>query len=273
MGCEATEIQFGELAMHLKQSMPKHLELLCVRIHRNAQILAEQQTLLEKLIQRSPLEVRAGGGAAPFATIGEALDAAEDGDRIVVHEGSYRETLVIEKRVTLQAAGTVRVENATEGNVIVSRVTCTITGFTLQQRSKNFFCIRVMGVDNNTLIDACDISSDHFSCVQIDSGCNPTVRGSKIHDSRQCGVLIKKNGKGCIQDNDIYSNFLANIYVDANADPIVTGNKIHHSAQHGVWVKQHGLGQFEANSIYGNAMSNMKVEEGAMPRLLENALS
>jgi len=156
MGCEATEIPFGELATHLKQSMPKHLELLCVRIHRNAQILAEQQTLLEKLIQRSPLEVRAGGGAAPFATIGEALDAAEDGDRIVVHEGSYRETLVIEKRVTLQAAGTVRVENATEGNVIVSRVTCTITGFALQQRSKNFFCIRVMGVDNTTLIDACE---------------------------------------------------------------------------------------------------------------------
>ena len=102
---------------------------------------------------------------------------------------------MIEKRVCIQGVGSVTIENGSEGNVIVIRHTCQLIGLTLHQRSKNFFCIRVIATDSNTLVEKCDIASDHFSCVQIDSGCNPLIRYNKIHDSRQCGILIKKNGK------------------------------------------------------------------------------
>eukprot|EP00667_Euglena_gracilis_P013202 EG_transcript_13595 len=272
MGCAAADMSSGELALHLADTAQRHLELVCMRVHQNAKRIAEQQELIEKLMQRSPLEVDAAG-TAMFKTVAEALLVAEDGDRIVLHEGCYAESLIIEKRVTLQALGKVTIENAAEGNVMVIRTTCRLTGLTLRQRSKNFFCIRVMGVDNASVIEHCDIASDYYSCVQIDSGCNPIIRNNSIHDSRQCGVLIKKNGKGLIHDNDIFANCLSNVYVDAHADPVVTGNRIHHSKQHGVWVKQLGRGLFEDNTLHSNEMSNVKIEEGALPTIRNNFIN
>ena len=49
-------------------------------------------------------------------------------------------------------------------------------GLNLHQRSKNFFCIRIIVNDDATVIEKCDIVSDHFSCIQIDCGCNPLLR-------------------------------------------------------------------------------------------------
>eukprot|EP00668_Euglena_longa_P031968 GGOE01041243.1.p1 GENE.GGOE01041243.1~~GGOE01041243.1.p1 ORF type:complete len:355 (-),score=106.19 GGOE01041243.1:113-1177(-) len=272
MGCPTAGMSSGELQLHLTDAASNHLELLCLRVHQNGKLIAEQQELIEKLMQRSPLEVDAAG-TAMFKTVAEALLVAEDGDRIVLHEGCYLESLVIEKRVTLQALGSVTIENSTEGNVMVIRTTCRLSGLTLKQHSKNFFCIRVMGVDNCSVIEQCDVASDYYSCIQIDSGCNPIIRNNRIHDSRQCGVLIKKNGKGLVHDNDIFANCLSNVYVDAHADPVVTGNRIHHSKQHGIWVKQHGMGLFEDNTLHNNEMSNVKIEEGALPTIRNNFIS
>jgi len=272
MGCEVVGLQRLEMETHLRNSMHKHLEILCLKVDSNSKIIAQQQEQIEKLLSRSPLEVSPVMNGM-FKTVGEALTAAEDGDRIVVHEGVYRESLVIEKRVSIHASGQVKIENASEANVIVIRNTCTLVGLTLHQRSKNFFCVRVIATDNNTVIEKCDIASDHFSCVQIDSGCNPVIRYNKIHDSRQCGILIKKNGKGRISHNDIYSNHLSNIYIDANAEPQITNNKIHNSAQHGIWVKQQGMGVFENNTICNNIMSNLKIEDGAHPIVRDNYMN
>ena len=49
-------------------------------------------------------------------------------------------------------------------------------GLHLHQRSKNFFCVRIIVNDDATIIEKCDIVSDHFSCIQIDCGCNPLLR-------------------------------------------------------------------------------------------------
>eukprot|EP00667_Euglena_gracilis_P006632 EG_transcript_6692 len=272
-GCEVDKLQRMDLDAHMRDTTTRHLELLCKKVELQEQLLKVQQTQIRKLYQRSLIVVDAAGKGT-FVTVAEAVAAAEDGDRIVINPGLYRESIVISKSITLQAAveGQVCIENGSESNVIVIRSTCKLIGLHLHQRSKNFFCVRVIVNDDQTLIEKCDIVSDHFSCIQIDSGCNPLIRHNKVHDSKQCGILIKKNGKGRIENNDIYGNALSNIYVDANANPVVTSNKIHSSAQHGIWIKQYGIGLFEGNTIYNNAMSNIKIEEGAVPIIKNNYL-
>eukprot|EP00669_Euglena_mutabilis_P001698 TRINITY_DN1227_c0_g1_i1.p1 TRINITY_DN1227_c0_g1~~TRINITY_DN1227_c0_g1_i1.p1 ORF type:complete len:487 (+),score=167.60 TRINITY_DN1227_c0_g1_i1:46-1461(+) len=270
-GCPVDKVQRMELEVHLRDAMPRHLELLCTQVEQQEQRIQRQQTQIQRLHLRSHVVVDASGRGT-FTTVGDAVMAAEDGDRIVVNPGLYREAIIINKNITLQAAaeGQVIIENSSESNVIVVRCTCRLIGFTLHQRSKNFFCIRVIVNDDETVIEKCDIVSDHFSCIQIDSGCNPLIRHNKIHDSKQCGVLIKKSGRGRLEHNEIYGNALSNVYVDAHANPVVTSNKIYNSAQHGVWIKQHGAGLFENNHIYNNTMSNVKIEEGSSPVLQGN---
>uniref|UniRef100_A0A7S1J1M0 RING-type E3 ubiquitin transferase n=1 Tax=Eutreptiella gymnastica TaxID=73025 RepID=A0A7S1J1M0_9EUGL len=270
-GCDVDKLQRMELDVHMRDATAKHLELLCKKVEAQDLQIKTQQSQIRKLYQRSQIIVDQLGKGT-FTTVSDAVAAAEDGDRIIINAGLYRESIVINKNISLQAAaeGQVRIENGSESNVIVIRNTCKLVGLHLHQRSKNFFCIRIIVNDDATVIEKCDIVSDHFSCIQIDCGCNPLLRNNKIHDSKQCGILIKKNGKGRIENNDIHSNSLSNIYVDANANPVVTSNKIHNSAQHGIWIKQYGIGVFENNTIYNNTMSNIKIEEGAAPIIKNN---
>eukprot|EP01006_Ploeotia_vitrea_P052134 TRINITY_DN67655_c10_g2_i2.p1 TRINITY_DN67655_c10_g2~~TRINITY_DN67655_c10_g2_i2.p1 ORF type:complete len:393 (+),score=23.75 TRINITY_DN67655_c10_g2_i2:264-1442(+) len=258
-GCDVDKVQRLELEVHLRDAMATHLELLCKKVEQQSVVITQQQTLIKKLFQRTHIVVDANGKGA-FTKISDAVQAAEDNDVIFVNQGVFRESLVINKPLTLQAAADnqVLIENGSDSNVIVIRSTCKLIGLHLHQRSKNFFCVRIIVNDDETIIEKCDVKSDHFSCIQIDSGCNPLIRNNKIHDSKQCGILIKKNGKGRIDNNDIHSNSLSNIYVDANANPLVTNNKIHNSAQHGIWIKQFGVGLFENNTIYNNTCPTSK---------------
>eukprot|EP01012_Entosiphon_sulcatum_P066978 TRINITY_DN96444_c0_g1_i1.p1 TRINITY_DN96444_c0_g1~~TRINITY_DN96444_c0_g1_i1.p1 ORF type:complete len:472 (-),score=81.36 TRINITY_DN96444_c0_g1_i1:41-1456(-) len=270
-GCESEKLQRAELEIHLRDNMAKHLELLCRKVEQQSTLIQRHEVQIKKLFQRSNIIVDPNGRGT-FTTISEAVLAAEDGDRLIINPGLYRESIVINKCISIQAAqeSQVCIENGAESNVIVIRSTCRLIGLNLHQRSKNFFCVRIIVNDDDTVIEKCDIVSDHFSCIQIDSGCNPLIRNNKIHDSKQCGILIKKNGRGRIEGNDIHSNALSNIYVDANANPIVTSNKIHNSSQHGIWIKQYGVGLFENNTIYNNVMSNIKIEDGAVPIIKNN---
>lgn len=270
-GCEVEKLQRIELEVHMRDAMPKHVELLCRKVDQQANLIQQQQGQLKKLFQRSTIVVD-HQGKGTFTTVTEAVANAEEGDRIVINAGVYRESIVINKNISLQSAveGQAIIENGSESNVVVVRHTCRLVGLTLHQRSKNFFCVRIIVNDDATVIEKCDIVSDHFSCIQIDSGCNPLIRNNKIHDSKQCGILIKKNGKGRIENNDIHSNSLSNIYVDAHANPLVTNNKIHNSTQHGIWIKQYGIGLFENNTICNNTMSNIKIEEEAAPVIKNN---
>ena len=86
MGCDVVGLQRLEMETHLRNSMPKHLEILCLKVDSNSKIITRQQEQIEKLLSRSPLEVSPAMNGM-FKTVAGALAVAEDGDRIVVHEG------------------------------------------------------------------------------------------------------------------------------------------------------------------------------------------
>ena len=268
-GCTIAPLQRAHHEEHLRTSMTSHLLLLCEKVTDQQSVITAQDLKIKKLLRRSVIAVGPPGKFA-FHSITAALEHAEPLDTIIVHAGTYRECLTLNKSVTLIAEGDVLIENGAESNVILIKEACKVIGFRLHQKSKNFFCVRVLTEEEDTMVEGCDITSDYFSCVQVDSHTNPLLRNNKIHGSKQCGILIKKSGRGRIYMNEIHSNSLSNVYVDAHANPIVRENKIYNSSQHGVWIKPKGLGLYENNTIYGNSMSNVKVEDGAKPMLKRN---
>eukprot|EP01062_Namystynia_karyoxenos_P011361 TRINITY_DN14061_c0_g2_i1.p1 TRINITY_DN14061_c0_g2~~TRINITY_DN14061_c0_g2_i1.p1 ORF type:complete len:658 (+),score=216.29 TRINITY_DN14061_c0_g2_i1:93-1976(+) len=275
LSCPAGQMQRINLPAHLERDTARHLLLLCAKVKEQDEVIARQQLTISRLLRRSLIVVDPSGKGT-FTTITEAVENAENGDRVVVRPGLYRECLMLTKSITLQADGApgeVQIENGGDANVVVLRASCRLIGFSLRQRSRNFFCIRVLAADEETVVERCDVQSDHFSCIQIDSGANPLVRHNRVHDSKQCGILVKRNGSGRIEYNDIFGNCLSNVYIDAHAQPTVRHNQIHNSQQHGIWIKQHGGGVIVNNTIYNNQMSNIKIEEGATPSIRKNMTS
>eukprot|EP01061_Rhynchopus_euleeides_P011179 TRINITY_DN20743_c0_g2_i1.p1 TRINITY_DN20743_c0_g2~~TRINITY_DN20743_c0_g2_i1.p1 ORF type:complete len:500 (+),score=159.83 TRINITY_DN20743_c0_g2_i1:127-1500(+) len=268
-GCGIGLLRRRDLAGHLQEAAISHTLILCEKVGKQDEVIMQQRLHINKLLRRS-LIVIDKSGRGTFTTIAEGLEHAEDGDRIQVKEGVYRECLVLSKKVCLEADGKVVVENGREFNVVVIKEACRLQGFTLRQRSKSFFCIRIVSVSEETVVEHCDIKSDHFSCVQVDSHTNPLIQRNVIHDSLQCGILIKAWGKGRIMHNVIHSNCLSNVYADQGAAPVVHYNEIHSSRQHGVWVKPQSTADISHNVIYHNNMEDIKVEDGAEPSLVGN---
>ncbi len=59
-----------------------------------------------------------GGAGAGFTTIQAAVDHASEGDTIVVHAGTYREHVTIERPLALQADGNVVVDAGKKGSAV-----------------------------------------------------------------------------------------------------------------------------------------------------------
>eukprot|EP00754_Rhynchopus_humris_P020750 Rhum_TRINITY_DN14713_c4_g1::Rhum_TRINITY_DN14713_c4_g1_i1::g.111460::m.111460/K03174/TRAF3; TNF receptor-associated factor 3 len=268
-GCAHGKMMRRDVAAHCTEHATQHSLLLCEKVTAQERVIEEQALHIEKLMQRSVIIV-SKDGMGHFSCIADGLAHAEDGDRIHVKPGLYKECLVLTKKVSLVADGKVTIQNGRDFNVIVMKDGARIRGFELRQRSKSFFCIRIISTCEDTLVENCDIRSDHFSCVQVDSHANPLIRHNVIHDSQQCGILVKSLGRGRILHNVIHTNSLSNVYADQNSAPIVQYNEIHGSRQHGVWVKPHSAAEVAHNVIFNNRMEDIKVEEGSLPTLRNN---
>jgi parallel beta-helix repeat protein len=162
-----------------------------------------------------------------FATIEKAINAAKDGDIIVVSEGIYQENLFIRKSITLRASG--RAE-------IVSKDT--------------FFLFLPPVI---TIEDASGVVIEGFI---IREG------GAGIFISRGASALIRRNiiiqnGDGIHLGGVVvggvgYSIASTAATIEGN---VISGNK------NGIWI-QEGSAEISHNSIINNLQCDVAVEEG-----------
>ena len=85
-------------------------------------------------------------------------------------------------------------------------------------------------------------------------GANPTLRGNRIQDGKQGGVLVYDNGQGTLEDNDILGNALSGVEIREGANPTLRGNRINKNGYEAIWIhKGWRGGVFEDNDLRDNA--------------------
>lgn len=107
-------------------------------------------------------------GSGQFSTINDALSAANDGDLILVDQGTYYETLWIEKSITIEAAGgrpvTAIDGNGTErGMVIGGSAEVNLRGLTFTNCNADDASALLIWNQANVIIEDCAFTDNYAS--------------------------------------------------------------------------------------------------------------
>jgi len=214
-------------------------------------------------------------GGGDYSTISNAINAAEDGDTILVHPGIYHEGLVIDKSLRILGDGDLGdvVIKATGENVLrFIAPSAEVSNLVLKQEGGGDFYAVDIGWGTPTL-KGCDITSKSLACIAIYVGADPHIYGNIIHDGKAGGIYVYGDGLGTIEDNDIYGNAFSGIEIKEGGNPTISKNVIHDGKSCGIYVWDDGLGTIEDNDIYGNSRAGIEIREGGNPTVGGNRIS
>jgi len=210
-----------------------------------------------------------------FATVTEAIAAANPGDRILVRPGLYQESLVVDKPLEIIGDGPLEdIEiRARDEDVLTFQASIgRVANLTLRQVSGSDKPLGVSLRQGRLDLDGCDISGQSGSCVYIWGGADPRLRRNKIHHGKEHGVHIYNDGLGTLEDNEISGNGYSGVASRTGANPALRRNQIHDNTQDGVYVRDNGLGTLEDNEISGNGYSGVAIQVGGDPVLRRNQI-
>ena len=147
--------------------------------------------------------------ASQYSSITEAVKSAGPGTHILVKPGLYKESLIIDRPVSISADGQaedVVVESVGSPCLVTRAARIKIRGITLQsfisdERNKYF------AVDINSgqlTLEDCTISSDADACISIHGpGVNPEIRRCRVRDGGVYGVWVWDDAAGIIEECEI----------------------------------------------------------------------
>ncbi len=219
----------------------------------------------------STFVVSANGGGN-YTSIGEALRNVAANSRLLVREGLYHESIVLDKNVEIVGDGAVEniiVRSQNQSCVSMQTETAAVRGLTLQGRGrsdgKSFFAVDVP--HGALILENCDISSDTLSCVAIrGANANPTLKNCSIHDGADSGIYIFDNARALIENCDVYNNANANIAITQGANPAVKHCRIYAGENGGIVVWGNGAaGTIENCEITNHRLANIGISQSANP--------
>jgi hypothetical protein len=211
-------------------------------------------------------------GRGDYRTISEAMKAAKDGAKILVKEGVYREGLMINKPVEILGDGETSeiILEYSDGNCISMQTNyAKVKGLTISGQSglkgKKYYAIDIP--QGCLVLEDCDITSDSLSCIGIHGlNAKPRISRCKIHDGKQSGILIYKDGQGIIENCNISGNRCSGIAIKDKGNPKIISCTIHDGGQNGIFIGSNGKGEMIKCDIYSHKSCGILIKgRGANP--------
>jgi len=190
------------------------------------------------------------GGDKSYQSIGAALAAAENGDVITVYGGTYKESVLVEKSVTIQAAQgeSVRVQGNGQYGFKITADHAIITGFIVED-------VPQVGIllDN---AEFCTISDNH------------------IVQNKSDGLLINGSSYNAIVNNYIHHNLLKGINISANSsNNNIVNNRVISNQRQGVYLSKAHQNNIVNNEISNNLMNNVYLSESNKNSISNNMIN
>ena len=202
-------------------------------------------------------------GPADFSTIQEAINAASDGDTILVKAGIYYEHVVVNKTVSLlgEDVGTTIVDGNKTGNVFaIDRDSVNIAGFTVQN-SGSILGNAGLRLDN---VGLCSISGnrirDNFAGIWFEGASENLITANEIAANVDDGIVFNYSHNNTISGNHIAFHEYFGIVINWSHNNTICFNNVTRTfgPSHGdginLWKSSNNTifqNQVEENNRYG----------------------
>jgi len=207
---------------------------------------------------------RDGTAEHPYRTISEAIKLANEGDTIYVFGGTYNETLVLDKKISL-------IGGIDEGPSIISRgatvkymvdITAdfvTLENFTITDPGHHIisqFGALVHVSSNNVVVQKNNMSHCDLWGIYLDSSDDNTISGNIINDTK--GVYLSASNNNVLSYNSIANSSDAGVDIRSSIKNILYQNNMTMS-DFGVYARDCTSTNYTNNNITKNSYHGMYV--------------
>ena len=204
-----------------------------------------------------------------FSTIQAAIDDNEtqDGHTIVVYAGTYKENVVVTKRLTLRGIGMPIVDaNGPESAISVNADGCVVDGFNVTGASSgsefDFFPGIIVTSDGTTLVN--NTATNNGCGILLPESSNNTLINN-IVDSNNHGILLWYGSSyNTLTNNIVSNNYYVGILVCFSQGNIITNNTVSSNRGNGIIFDLGSKNRIYHNNFVDNTNQAREVRQGGL---------
>ncbi|MEL4304424.1 NosD domain-containing protein [Methanococcoides sp. LMO-2] len=199
------------------------------------------------------------GTIANYTSIQDAVDAAINGDTILVYSGTYTEIVSVDKELTIES------DSGNPDDTIVLITSPSNYVILVEENNVNINGFSVVGLNNNTGIllsgvEGCTISdnvlSDNFAGIRLDHSSNNVVSGNNASLNNDTGIGLQDSSYNTLNDNTANLNLDVGIWLSNSSNNMLSDNTANLNTEKGI-----GLLDSDDNTLDRNIV-NLNTETG-----------
>lgn len=223
---------------------------------------------------RASAFVREVGSGKLYPSIGAALIAAETGDVIIVYAGSYKECVLVEKSVTIQAAEreSARIQGNGQYGFKITADHVSITGFIVEDSPQ--YGILLENAEFCTISDN-HIVQNNTDGVVINASRYNVIVNNYIHHNGFMGINVTVNSSNNnIVNNRIISNYRQGIYLTKTHQNNIVNNEISNNLYNNMYLSASNYNSISNNIINNNNnYSCIEISQSQYNNITNNVIS
>lgn len=187
---------------------------------------------------------------ADYSSIQDAINNAEDGDRIFVNFGTYKEQIVVNKSISIIGVGTILPVISSPEPGYRELVTITDDSVVLEKLSISEGSIGIIVLSDHVAIRNV-VCSENSIGLSIQGVKNCSVTDSAFYYNQEYGISLINTRESSINGSSIAGNHLYGIYLHDTSNITITDNQVRFN-QHGFRMRQSENNNFSMNQIFSN---------------------